>query len=637
MKWIFDREPASGVRTGGGVADHLFPRSIDSFVRETTQNSNDQRRFKDRPVVVKFSLHNLSGDFANEFLNCIGWADLSRHLQGAKETQSLSRSRIERALQSAENPDAGFNVLVLSDHNTFGLYGDERASEPNFANLVRHVLMTSDGQASRGGTYGLGKSVLWAFSDISSVLFHSRPTLKPGPDGRAVPDPEGSRFIGRASLVSHSVGAEDFDPNGLFGELVVDDQNREWSRSVRGESAEEVLPQWLLRLRSSSEDTGTSVIIPFFGAPGRTGPEVSTEEMCDAITAALNVWYWPAIQSNQLAAEVSQYDNDALIRTTNADGKTGVDKFVAAWSSSRDVLVEVAKEDGQVVERDVEVVAPKTTSQVHLDHQHNRVSAEARLRVIRVEDSNTPRIGTVALVRGAGMVVRYLKPPALGVDVPSFVGVLEAGMRYPTPTPEHENVERFLKAAEPYAHDDWVHNTDRVAQDYIPGAGAALTGMKERISSAIREALKANAGDNEDGPASLSKRFNLTGDGPDPSSRLTIKDVEYDSSNLFWSLEVTMTLARKTDIGPWVFTGSVEVDNRFGKSESLIILSATALSPMGAVCVLPSREIFECNVPEKSRQVTLRLKVDATASVVPAIMRERVALAAVAQIRTSGL
>lgn len=636
MKWVFDRQPASGVQAGGGVADHLFPRSIDSFVRETTQNSNDQRRSKDKPVFVRFALHSLTDEFATEFLASMGWPDLARHLEGAAETQSLSRRRLEKALLSAAKPAGGFNVLVLSDHNTYGLYGDERESEPNFSNLVRHVLMTSNGHAARGGTYGLGKSVLWAFSDISTVLFHSRPTLKPDTNGHASPDPLGSRFIGRASLVSHTVGNSDFDPNGLLGELVHDDQNREWSRSVRGSIADEVLPNWILNSRVDAEDTGTSVVIPFFGAPGRSGPEAPAEETCKAIAEALNVWYWPAIQSGHLIAEVMQFDNDVQTWSLKADGASGVKNFVDAWSTNQEQLVAVAKDDGQVAERSVKVDVPKTTPQVAPELQHSQTSAPARLRIIRTEGSEKSRLGTVALIRGAGMVVRYLKPPALGVDVPSFVGVLEAGMRHPEPTDEHEHVERFLKAAEPYAHDDWLPNTDRIAQDYQQGAGAALTRLKEGISNAIREALKPDAGDNEDGPTNLSRRFDLAGEQPSVSGRLTIKNVAYHESTRSWSLDVTMTLAKVKSESPWKFVGTVEVDNQFGENESLNIKSMKVLSPDTATCTTSNAVTFECNVPGDSRQATIRIVVDADASVVPPIMRERVALTAIAQVDKGG-
>jgi hypothetical protein len=234
------------------------------------------------------------------------------------------------------------------------------------------------------------------------------------------------------------------------------------------------------------------------------------------------------------------------------------------------------------------------------------------------------------------MVVKYLKPPALGVDVPPFVGVFEAGLRHPEPSPEHVHVERFLKAAEPYGHDDWIPNTDRVAQDYQPGAGVMLSRLKDGISSAIREALKPEAGDDEDGPADLSKKFNLPGD-IQPTGRLTIKNVSYDSVSQTWSLNVTMTLAQLRKSKPWRFIGSIEVKNQFGKNECLMLTSVKVVSPDFAKCGAAPSATFECDVPGDSRQATLALVVDAKNSSVPALMRERVALAALAQVEQGGL
>jgi len=636
MKWVFDRQPASGVQTGGGVADHLFPRSIDSFVRETTQNSNDQRRSSDEPVLVKFAIHSLTGEFAQGFLDHIGWPDLKKHLTGAAATKSLSRRRIERALNCADDLDAGFNVLVLSDHNTYGLYGDERASEPNFSNLVRHQLMTSDGHASRGGTYGLGKSVLWAFSDISTVLFHSLPTTKPDVNGQASPDLLGSRFIGRASLVSHLVNTSEFDPNGLFGESVNDNQGREWSRSVRGVVADTALPKWLLPQRVNPDDTGTSVVIPFFGAPGRSGPEATSQETCRTIADALNVWYWPAIQSAHLIAQVEQFDNGVSNWFQAVNGISGVENFVAAWSMAQDKVVNIAKEDSQVAERQVDIDAPKTTTQVPNHLKHDKCTAPARLRIIRTEGSDASRAGTVALVRGAGMVVKYLKPPALGVDIPAFVGVLEAGMRHTEPTPFNVHIERFLKAAEPYAHDDWIPNTDRVAQDYQQGAGVALSNLKVEIARKLAEALKPDAGDNADGPERLSRRFDLAGDTLEMSGRLTMKNITYDSAKQTWSLDATMTLAKKKQGGPWRFTGTIEIENQFGANELLEIVSTKVLQPDEATCATTSPTEFKCEAPAGSRDATIHLVVSASKTSIPTILRERVALSVVAQTELGG-
>jgi hypothetical protein len=333
---------------------------------------------------------------------------------------------------------------------------------------------------------------------------------------------------------------------------------------------------------------------------------------------------------------VEQFDNGVSNWFEAVNGVSGVENFVAAWLTPPNKIVNAAKEDLQVAERQVEVEAPKTTTHVPNLLRHDRCAAPARLRIIRTEGTDPSRSGTIAMVRGAGMVVRYLKPPGIGVNIPAFVGVFEAGMRHPEPTANNEHIERFLKAAEPYAHDDWLPNTDRVAQDYERGAGVVLSRMKDDITSKIEEALKAEAGDDEDGPEKLSKRFDLAGDTPDMSGRLTMKNIKYDPKKQSWSLDATMTLAKKRQGGPWKFTGSVEVENQFGRNELLEIESTKVLVPDHARCSITSPTEFECEVPSESRDATIHLVVSATKSSIPMIIRERIAVSVVAQTKLGG-
>ena len=62
-EWIFDPRPPAGIIAGGSVLDQVFARKIDTFVRETTQNSNDQRSSgSTEPAKIDFHVHTISGD-----------------------------------------------------------------------------------------------------------------------------------------------------------------------------------------------------------------------------------------------------------------------------------------------------------------------------------------------------------------------------------------------------------------------------------------------------------------------------------------------------------------------------------------------------------------------------------------------
>ena len=625
MDWVFDLQAPNGIKQGGGVADHLFSRNIDSFVRETAQNSNDQRR-ADRDIVrVRYSLHTISDEKANEFLVAIGWSQLEAHLDAVAATKALSRVRIKNALKSVQSSEPKLRVLVLSDYNTKGLYGDERAAEPNYANLVRHVLMTDDGEAQKGGAYGLGKSVLWAFSDISTVLFSSLPIMKPI-DGQALTvDPSGVRFAGRSSLASHTAAGIEYEPNGLFGERMTNHQNLEWAQSVRGSTASSALPAWLVKQRSQSEDTGTCVVIPFFAPPGQM-EESSPKEICDSILKAANLWYWPAIQSKRLEIVVAQVDNGQVVDEKTADGTQGVSDFVKAWAARGDALVDVITEEQGVAERLIPVTIPGRKPTDVSGASHEELSAPARLRVIRIDDSSSAIHGSVALVRGPGMVVKYLRPPGLGADVPGFVGVFEAGNRYPNPTPDHEKIERFLKAAEPPAHDEWDCHTDRIGVEYKQGSCVRLREMKENIASSIRSVLGTKATDNDDGPTKLSKKFDLPGELPQPTTRLTMKLLGYDAGSEEWAIRATMTVDQRIATSEWVFEFVAQVDNSFGESIPLTIKASRVEKPAG-LTTISDGEAHSVRVPPGTTQVTVEVIADAAATGLPQSMRDRVKVA----------
>jgi hypothetical protein len=63
--------------------------------------------------------------------------------------------------------------LWIEDRGTTGLVGDEQGSG-NFAALCRDRLFSEKQRAESGGSFGLGKAVLWRFSLLSTVATQSR-------------------------------------------------------------------------------------------------------------------------------------------------------------------------------------------------------------------------------------------------------------------------------------------------------------------------------------------------------------------------------------------------------------------------------------------------------------------------------
>ena len=79
--------------------------------------------------------------------------------------------------------DGVLQILRIDDVETKGLLGDEDEVDSNSNLLCRHTLITAGGRRESGGSFGLGKSVLWLFSGLSTVLFSSNL----GDDGNRIP------------------------------------------------------------------------------------------------------------------------------------------------------------------------------------------------------------------------------------------------------------------------------------------------------------------------------------------------------------------------------------------------------------------------------------------------------------------
>ena len=195
LRWIFDPIPPSGEITGGDVTQYVFPRALDTLVREAIQNSNDQRLPGNRRARVDFEFHDLTGEARQQLLSTLGWEHLETHLRAVATSSSLIAGRVNDTLKEAENGDP-LRVLVIKDSGTKGLFGGEDATDGNFAPLCRHRLVTTEDKTMGGGSHGLGKAVHWAFSRIATAAFSSVPW---NPES-SPPDSDPLRFIVRADL-----------------------------------------------------------------------------------------------------------------------------------------------------------------------------------------------------------------------------------------------------------------------------------------------------------------------------------------------------------------------------------------------------------------------------------------------------
>lgn len=523
MRWVFDELPPSGARRGGDPSSHAFRHDLETFVREVVQNANDQAVSWPE---VRFGFVELRDAAYDQFCEAVAWPSLVPHLEGVAATPHgealagfLEATRAQRRLL----------LLRVEDRNTEGLTGAEASGESHFRSLAKDTLYSHKATEAAGGSYGLGKSVLWAFSGLSTVLFNS--VLLTHLDGQRSP-----RLIGRVELPSHAVKDHSkmkwFSGSGWFGRPV---------RKGRGERAESVWADEAQaqaeRLHLAREDRpGTSIVIVGFRDPTSERQD-QVDDLLARIGQATLRSFWPAMMMNmrRLKVRLAREGRDERVDV----GAAGVvQPFVDAYRA-RDETVDELTQPGQVARRTIRIELPARRDGEGARYGH----AELLVRLAPEGRSDALR-GRVALVRGPGMVVRYWDRRRLATGMRGFHAVLLCGVACnpKAPTAEDLAMERFLRAAEPPGHDQW-QSTPKLKQQYQRGYAKALKRLEDRVDAELRALLIARPTQGTEGPERLQRRFPLGkrgGKAPGDDAPFRFRGMQARFEGTHWSFEGTI-------------------------------------------------------------------------------------------------
>ena len=483
-EWVFDPVPPSGALSGGDPTSYVFSPDIDTLVREVVQNATDQQS-GDAPVKVVFSLHELTDDARDSFLDALGWSVLREHLVGVANSASLINGRVRDAL--AEIDGGRLLVLQIEDSGTRGLTGDEDGTSGNFAALCKHVLVTNDEKAARGGSYGLGKAVLWRFSALSTVLFGSTFMNQGAPD---------RRVFGRTEQPFHDAEGVQWSGPGWFGtpEVRVGGSR---AVSVRGSDADSIATD-LLVARNDETGHGTTALIVGFAEPSYELNRPVAEIAKDIVDAAAR-WFWPRLADGSLEVHARGLSGGDIVLDEIADTSLADPGYVAA--ALQPVTGATAETEGQLAERELELRIPRLRSETLA----GEIEGNVTLRLIRVGgDDDGATASGVALVRGAGMVVKHWRIPGIPLQSGGYRAVLLAGTRHGA-EPSDQAIEEFLRAAEPPEHHEWVHHTNALKSRYRPGAKARLDELWTKIRTATLEICSSKAGQQRGRPSAVGQ------------------------------------------------------------------------------------------------------------------------------------
>lgn len=518
--WVFDAIPPSGQRRGGDPSEYAFTRTLDTFVREALQNANDQSlSHGDTRAEVHFDLEQLSGRDLDDFLTALDWKVLERHLRAAAAVRGISKFR---SFADTTRRRDSLTLLRVEDRHTSGLVGEEDTGESNFRALCRDSLLSHKQSEGAGGSYGLGKSVYWAFSECSTVLFHS--CLDEGGPGRR-------RLIGRVELPSHDVEKSSYMGPGWFG------------RRERVEGGDRAVSLWdtqavdlarRLHMSRPVKTTGTTILVVGFHDP-TSDEQMELPRLLQRIRESAARFFWPAMNFPRPLRII--VDGEPVVESAE------VAEFAAAWRQRTQPCARLEK-PGDVARRQIPLTIPRLRKDKN-PPPPAQCDLIVRLAEPDPEATDTAYDNKLAVFRGPGMVVKYHTVDPAGT-LPRFHAILVCGeargAEHATPGDRH--AEAFLRRCEPPGHDEWSP-TPRLQEDYVKGGGVSVAQLLDAARKAIRELLLAPSGDAQQGPELLQRRFPLGSVG-EPASAPSASPFHF-----------TGLTAEFID-GRWKFSGTVE-------------------------------------------------------------------------------
>lgn len=401
---------------------------LQTVLRESIQNSIDAASLGLGPsLLVRY--RTLTPDQHNALRENV-LADLPK---GA-----LTRNAIATSLAKGN-----LKVLEICDFNSAGLGGptsgdvaSDNAESLDFVNFMRNVGVARDTYHG-GGTYGYGKTSLYAMSTCSTILVDSQTTYSGMPVRRFMGchlgsafDENGKRFTGR-----HWWGRDDND--GGIDPLTDDDASTTaTSLGMPGRG---------------QEHTGTSILIldPYIDE-GEVSKTLS-QELLETI-----LWnFWPRLTESTPAAkklDIRVEIEGEDIPVPSPEHFPPLDLFASAITAHRQ------GRDLQVIQSD----RPKRNLGALVIKRGVRAD---RIAPALAGDSIIPdQACHIALMRPVELVVRYIKGEPYHDARFEWAGVFICS--------GEDEVEEAFAMAEPPAHDDWIPNMlpGRNAKIFVRGA-----------------------------------------------------------------------------------------------------------------------------------------------------------------------
>ncbi|MFI1337149.1 helix-turn-helix domain-containing protein [Streptomyces sp. NPDC020845] len=565
--WYHRRAHADGGREFGNAAAFAFEADLGTLAREATQNSLDERLDLTRPVRVRYTLHEVSGDQLRAFKEHLRWDDLEPHFRAAARHRQKVGRVLAEGLRELDESDS-LLLLRIDDYNAAGLTGPEY-DDGRFSAVVRRQLDSHKTTGRAGGSFGLGKATLWANSRLGLVLINS--VLSEPYEGH-----QERRMIGRLDLPWRRVDGESFAGPAWLGEP---DETPGFRRVARSWWADEETAR-ALHLERESQDPGTSFLIVGahdMGSEGERGrPDLA--DMHTKLTVALADNFWAAMTAGEstpplLQASVAALRNgEVVIPEQRVDPGERFPAQVRALKAYLDgVTVEKLTAVDQVALVRVPLSVPplRGTGDKTVEHQ-------AVLLVTPADDMDQEH-SRVVYMRGSRMTVMTRRPREVPLGTDPFQAILLAGYATGEDGPVVASAEAFLRASEPPEHDKW-DRTEELAVAYARGALTRPKKFRADVDAALREVVGRREARANGGPSALRELLQLdTAAGARRTEGYpTIRHLEgaIDDTGA-WRVNIELRVPQRDD--PWLLTPVAWFDSQQGGKATITWAALTAV------------------------------------------------------------
>ncbi|MDT0435877.1 MULTISPECIES: helix-turn-helix domain-containing protein [Streptomyces] len=525
VRWYHRPGYQDGGRDGGNAAAFAFDSDVQVLARETCQNSLDERIVENgRPVRVRYTIHELTGEALDAFRAAVLWDDLQPHYSAVSE--SAADQKVGRVVDAGVRDMFEKSRLILlrvDDYNASGLTGDDY-EDGKFAAVVRRQLESLKSGRSAGGSYGLGKATLWATSSLGMVLINS--TLSVPHEGRTE-----RRVIGRLELPWRSVDGTAYAGPAWLGRP---DPGTPGADVVRSWWADEETVE-RLHLTRENDEPGTSFLI--VGAhdvasldQGRPDSVIDEgddgiddngtrdiEVMHRRLVEALGRDFWAAMTGGGsrlplLETSVRTLRNGVVVkeeeRVDPSENQPSRTRALRAFYEG--TTVERLTEAGQVALRTVPLLLPLSGGRRGALGAHPGV-----LLVTEAEDSDDGGPNQVHSLRGNLMTIKRSGVHGLPLGVTAFQGVLLVGHAAGRSAPFADEAEDFLRAAEPPEHDKWGQ-TEELTLRWSHTAHQRISRLTTEVNTAVKELVVRRKGTGGQESAKLRKKLTLPAKGAAP-------------------------------------------------------------------------------------------------------------------------